>query len=67
MFPGLPPPDPYTPIETIHEVFPARVQDGHPYIVTPPTCPSEGYWTITTTFTYHDGDVESVESHSPCQ
>jgi hypothetical protein len=67
VFPGAPPPDPYMPIKSLRIQFPPYVRDGRAYNRTPPTCPQSGYWTITATFTYHDGVTQSIGSHSPCQ
>lgn len=66
VFPGLPPPEPYTPLQSLQIYFPPFEHDGRAYIRTAPTCPPIGYWTITTDFTYHDGVTQSIESHSPC-
>ena len=60
-------PDPYTPIKSLHITFAPYVRDGKAYMTTPPTCPAEGYWTITADFTYADGVTESLVSHSPCE
>lgn len=65
--PGLPPPDPFTPLKTLQFVMPPYVRDGRAYNRTPPTCPRAGYWTMTLEFTYRDGVTESVESRSPCK
>ncbi|HEX8067890.1 MAG TPA: hypothetical protein VF520_15325 [Thermoleophilaceae bacterium] len=68
IFPGVPPPDPYTPLKSLDETFPAYVNaEGRPWARTPPTCPASGYWTITAEFTYRDGVVETLASRSPCQ
>lgn len=66
-FPGLPPPDPYTPLKSLTVDFSPYVRDGRAYARTPRTCPKSGYWTIRTDFTYRDGVTETVVSHSPCQ
>jgi hypothetical protein len=67
VFPGLPPPDPYTGFVSIHFEFPPLVgAGGRPWARTPPTCPRAGYWTITATFTYHDAIEETLALHSPC-
>jgi hypothetical protein len=66
IFPGVPPPEPYTPVKELHIRFPAYSRNGGIYNRTPLTCPSVGYWTFTTDFVYRDGVTESIESHSPC-
>ena len=66
VFPGFPPPEPYTPVKSLRESFPEYVHGGRAWARTPPSCPPSGYWTIVATFTYHDGVTQSVESHSPC-
>jgi len=68
VFPGLPPPDSYTALVSIHAQFPPLVgADRRPWARTPRTCPRAGYWTTTATFTYQDGAVESIQSHSRCK
>ena len=66
LFPGVPPPEPYTPVKSLHIAFPPYARGGRAYTRTPPTCPAEGYWTFVVDFTYRDGVTESIESHSPC-
>jgi len=66
-FPGVPPPDQYTPLKSLNVQFPRRVENGRATERTPRTCPAVGYWTIVTTFTYVDGVKGSVVSHSPCK
>jgi hypothetical protein len=66
LFPGAPPPEPYTPVKSLAIHFAPYSRDGRAYTRTPPTCPAAGYWTFTIDFTYRDGVTESVESHSPC-
>jgi hypothetical protein len=65
-FPGLPPPEPYTPLKSMNLYFPPYERDGRPYGVTPSTCPAAGYWTFVADFIYHDGVTQSVVSRSPC-
>jgi hypothetical protein len=65
-FPGLPPPDPFTPLKSLTVNFPKRVVNGRATTRTPPTCPAVGYWKIVTDFTYVDGVTQHVVSHSPC-
>jgi hypothetical protein len=42
-------------------------RNGRAYHVTPPACPSAGYWTFKVDFNYRDGVTQSAMSHSPCQ
>jgi hypothetical protein len=66
-FPGLPPPDNYTAFISMHsELLPLVGPGGRPWARTPPSCPRARYWTITATFTFHDGVIESIASRSPC-
>ncbi|MEA2369057.1 MAG: hypothetical protein QOH38_1775 [Thermoleophilaceae bacterium] len=65
-FPGSPPPDPYTPLKSLKVDFPRRESHGRATTRTPTTCPSVGYWTITTVFTYADDQTGQVVTHSPC-
>jgi hypothetical protein len=65
-FPGLPPPDPYTPLKSLNVVSPVYVRDGRTAIRTPPACPAGGYWTIAVDFTYRDGVTQSTTSRSAC-
>jgi hypothetical protein len=67
LFPGLPPPDPYSPFKRLYMVMSAYARKGRAYVRTPPTCPRVGYWTITAEFTYVDGVTQAVESRSPCK
>ncbi|HEY2601854.1 MAG TPA: hypothetical protein VGI67_09875 [Thermoleophilaceae bacterium] len=67
LFPGLPPPEPYTPVKSLYISFPPYQRDGRAYHLTPPTCPAVGYWTFTIDFSYQDGVSQSIESHSPCE
>jgi hypothetical protein len=67
LFPGVPPPEPYTPVKTLDIQFPPYTRGGQAYMRTPRACPVAGYWTTTTDFVYRDGTTQSVESHSPCQ
>jgi hypothetical protein len=66
-FPGVPPPDAFTPVKTLKIDFDPYVRDGRAYTTTPPTCPKAGYWTFLVDFTYRDGVTETIESRSPCQ
>jgi hypothetical protein len=67
LFPGIPPPDPYSPFKRLYMGMSPYARDGRAYVRTPPTCPRAGYWTITGEFTYVDGVTQTVESHSPCK
>jgi hypothetical protein len=40
--------------------------DGDPYLRTPPTCPKRGYWVLTGTYSFRNGDEQTLESRSPC-
>ena len=64
--PGAPPPEPYLALKEVVNNLDELTVDGQPYITTPPSCPSGGKWTITATFTYRDGTVQSVDSKTPC-
>jgi hypothetical protein len=66
LFPGFPPPEPYTPVKSLDVTLPAYERDGRIYNRTPPTCPGVGYWTFVLDFNYRDGGTESIESRSPC-
>jgi hypothetical protein len=66
-FPGVPPPDAYTPVKELFIQFPPYVRGGRAYTRTPPACPRAGYWTFVVDFTYRDGVTQSIESHSPCE
>jgi hypothetical protein len=67
LFPGFPPPEPYTPVSSLYVKFPPYQRNGRAYHVTPATCPAAGYWTFKVDFNYRDGVTQSVTSHSPCQ
>jgi hypothetical protein len=66
-FPGLPPPDQYTPLKSLNVNFAGRVQNGRTPTRTPASCPSAGHWTFVTDFTYVDGVTQHVVSHSTCR
>ena len=38
-----------------------------PFLTTPRTCPSSGYWVNKVTYTYRDGVTQSAQSRSPCR
>jgi hypothetical protein len=65
-FPGVPPPDPFTPFKRLYMVMNRYERNGRAYARTPPRCPRRGYWTITGEFTYVDGVEQAVKSRSPC-
>src|SRR4051812_29941539 len=65
-FPGVPPPDPFTPLKSLVVDIPPYARDGRAFQLTPPRCPRVGYWTTRTDFTYRDGVTQSVVSHEPC-
>ena len=66
-FPGLPPPDQYTPLKSLNVDFGKRVVNGRATIRTPRTCPVAGYWRIVTDFTYVDGVTQRLVTRSPCK
>ena len=37
------------------------------YVRTPPTCPPNGVWTSTATFTYRDGSSQQLVATTPCK
>ncbi|MFL5825091.1 MAG: hypothetical protein ACJ76V_01060 [Thermoleophilaceae bacterium] len=67
LIPGVPPPEPYTPVQRLYIQFPPYERDGRAYHLTPPSCPASGHWTFKIVFTYRDGVTQSLESPSPCQ
>src|SRR4051794_34281967 len=67
LFPGLPPPDPYSPFKRLYMVMSRYARNGRAYVRTPPTCPRVGHWRITAEFTYVDGVKQAVVSSSPCR
>jgi hypothetical protein len=63
---GGSPDNPYTALKTM-DISGGPIAHGHSaYLRTPPSCPASGYWTNATTFVYHDGVSQTVETHSPC-
>jgi hypothetical protein len=66
LFPGAPPPEPYTPVKRLSFRFPKYVRRGRAYTRTPPRCPKAGYWLFRVEFTYRDGVTQSIASRSPC-
>lgn len=47
--------------------FEARTgPEGEPYLRTPPRCPKRGYWVLTGTYSFRNGDEQTLESRSPC-
>jgi len=67
VFPGGPPPEPFTAFRQMRLSVPAIVRDRRPYAVAPPTCPRRGFWTIEMTFAYYDAVSQTIASHSPCR
>jgi hypothetical protein len=65
-FPGVPPPDPYLALKSFRLSVKPLTRAGRSYVITPPSCPSEGYWTFTFTSIYRDGVRETAQSYSPC-
>ena len=65
------PPDGFTAIKRVRlRVDPYATGSGNRrrgYLVTPPSCPSSGYWTSVVSFTYRDGKTETLASPSPCR
>lgn len=68
--PGAPPPDPFLALrEVFNHLEPIEAGDGAgraAYLRAPDTCPADGHWTITATFTYRDGVSQAEESRTPC-
>jgi hypothetical protein len=64
--PGFPPPDPFTAIDRVSVALDAVSTDRGSFITTPSSCPAGGEWTNSATFTYRDGESQTVESASPC-
>lgn len=40
---------------------------GGSFLTTPPTCPADGAWVLTTTWTFRGGETVTRESRSPCE
>jgi hypothetical protein len=66
-FPGLPPPDQYTPVKSLNVDFAKKVVNGRATTRTPPTCPAVGYWKIVSEFTYVDDVTQKIVTRSPCK
>src|SRR5919202_1145524 len=66
-FPGMGPPDDYTPLKSLAVDFPPRKTGKHATIRTPPNCPRSHRWTVVTKFGYVDGVTQRLVSHSPCR
>lgn len=66
-FPGMGPPDDYTPLKSLTVDFPLRKSGRHALTRTPRHCPRSRRWTIVTKFTYVDGVTQRLVSHSPCR
>jgi hypothetical protein len=66
-FPGMGPPDDYTPLKSLTVDFPPRKTGTRALTRTPPRCPRSHRWTIVTEFTYVDQVTQRLVSHSPCR
>jgi hypothetical protein len=66
-FPGMGPPDDYTPLKSLTVDFPARKTGKHATVRTPRRCPRSRRWRIVTDFTYVDGVTQHLVSHSRCK
>ncbi|HKP88542.1 MAG TPA: hypothetical protein VJT75_01080 [Thermoleophilaceae bacterium] len=66
LFPGVPPPEPYTPVKDLDITIEPYGTNERPYARTPPTCPANGSWKFKIDFTYRDGVTETLVSRSPC-
>ena len=70
--PGTPPPDPFAALKDVFNRIEA-IERGRStaareaYITAPPKCPHRGHWTLTATFTYRDGVVQTERSRTPCR
>ena len=56
------PPDGQSAVSNVELGFPASTG----YVTTPPTCPANGKWVTTGTFTFGDGTTEVVQGDTPC-
>jgi hypothetical protein len=61
------PPDGSTNIQRILFFVPAHGSSAHPYMTTPPRCPSSGHWTTTAAFTFADGHTTTTTATTPCR
>jgi hypothetical protein len=66
-FPGMGPPDDYTPLKSLTVDFPPRKTGARATVRTPPRCPRSHRWRIVTAFTYVDGVTQRLVSHSACR
>lgn len=68
--PGVPPPTPFAAIKNVLNRLEAVTRGSgrarEAYITTPSNCPRSGHWTVTATFTYRDGVVQTERSTTPC-
>jgi hypothetical protein len=64
--PAADPSDPYLAIKRVRLSISAVTRAGRAFIKTPPSCAAGGAWTNTGTFTYRDGQTQTVSSRSPC-
>lgn len=70
--PGAPPPDPFAALKDVFNRIEAierrrSTAERDAYITAPPKCPQAGHWTLTATFTYRDGVVQTERSKTPCR
>ena len=65
---GVPggPPDGFTAIKRVRLSLDEHAARGGSYVATPASCPAEGAWTNTVTFTYRDGASQLAHDSSPC-
>jgi hypothetical protein len=65
---GVPggPPDGFTAIKRVRLGLDELSAGGGRYVTTPDSCPADGLWTNTVTFTYRDGASQVVHDSSPC-
>jgi hypothetical protein len=65
--PGQGEPDPMSSALTdLSLVTPVLGTERRPYERTPPSCPTDGFWTGSVLFIYRDGKRETVPLKSPC-
>jgi hypothetical protein len=66
--PAIPggPPDGRTAVRRVELTAPPRVENGRPYITTPPDCPSSGLWRAAGRFSFGDGGSTTVLDTLPC-
>jgi hypothetical protein len=49
-----------------HFDYTAATGPGGAFLTTPPTCPADGAWVLTATWTFRNGEKVTRESRSPC-